>query len=72
MLVKDYPVLIRLSNPIMSPDYEEAVGDGFHRIGDVNAEAGITGGGSDRDGDGVPDGKDYCPDWPGSKEANGC
>jgi len=26
----------------------------------------------DRDGDGVPDEDDYCPDYPGSKEANGC
>jgi len=26
----------------------------------------------DRDGDGVPDEDDYCPDHPGSKEANGC
>ena len=27
---------------------------------------------ADRDGDGVPDEDDYCPDFPGSKEANGC
>ncbi len=27
---------------------------------------------NDRDGDGVPDDKDYCPDYPGSKAANGC
>lgn len=27
---------------------------------------------NDRDGDGVPDDEDYCPDWPGSPEANGC
>jgi hypothetical protein len=72
LLIKDYPILIRLSNPIMSSDYEEAVGDGFHRIGDVGALPSSTGGGSDRDGDGVPDDEDYCPDWPGSKEANGC
>ncbi len=26
----------------------------------------------DRDGDGVPDEEDYCPDYPGSKETNGC
>ena len=26
----------------------------------------------DRDGDGVPDDIDYCPDWPGSAVANGC
>lgn len=29
-------------------------------------------GGSDRDGDGVPDDKDECPDVPGLKEFNGC
>jgi sugar lactone lactonase YvrE len=28
--------------------------------------------GSDRDGDGVSDDEDLCPDWPGSKETNGC
>jgi len=27
---------------------------------------------SDRDGDGVPDDEDLCPDWPGSPETNGC
>jgi len=26
----------------------------------------------DRDGDGVPDDKDYCPDFPGRVETNGC
>ena len=26
----------------------------------------------DRDGDGVPDAEDYCPDWPGRVERNGC
>jgi len=26
----------------------------------------------DRDGDGVPDVEDYCPDWPGRAEKNGC
>ena len=26
----------------------------------------------DRDGDGVPDAKDYCPDYPGKPETNGC
>jgi glycoprotein endo-alpha-1,2-mannosidase len=26
----------------------------------------------DRDGDGVPDAEDYCPDWPGSAATNGC
>lgn len=27
---------------------------------------------ADRDGDGVPDDEDYCPDFPGSPETNGC
>jgi len=27
---------------------------------------------ADRDGDGVPDSEDYCPDFPGMKETNGC
>ena len=27
---------------------------------------------NDRDGDGVPDGEDFCPDFPGSPEMNGC
>jgi hypothetical protein len=26
----------------------------------------------DRDGDGVPDAVDFCPDWPGNPAANGC
>jgi len=26
----------------------------------------------DTDSDGVPDDEDYCPDWPGSPETNGC
>ena len=26
----------------------------------------------DRDGDGVPDAEDYCPDFPGSPDVNGC
>ena len=72
VLVKDYPVLIRLRAPRFGPDYKETVGDGFHRFGDVNAVSSGASGESDRDGDGVPDSKDYCPDWPGSKESNGC
>ena len=72
LLVKDYPILIRLSDVTMVPNYEETVGDGFHRLGDVSELPSSTGSGSDRDGDGVPDDKDYCPDWPGSTEANGC
>jgi len=67
LLVKDYPILIRFSDVTMGPDYEETVGDGFHRLGEPGA-----GTVSDCDGDGVPDDEDYCPDWPGSKEANGC
>ena len=68
LLVKDYPILIRLSDITFGPDYQETVGDGFHRLGDVDA----LGGGADRDGDGVPDDEDHCPDWPGSKKTNGC
>ena len=26
----------------------------------------------DRDGDGIPDADDYCPDWPGKMETDGC
>jgi len=32
VLVKDYPILIRLNNPTMSSGYEETVGEGFHRL----------------------------------------
>jgi len=64
LLVKDYPILIRLSDVTMEPDYEETVGDGFHRLGTPAAP--------DRDGDGVPDEEDYCPDYPGDPAANGC
>ena len=67
LLVKDYPILIRLSDVTMSPDYVETVGDGFHQLGKPGA-----GTASDRDSDGVPDYEDFCPDWPGSKETNGC
>jgi len=70
LLVKDYPILIRLSHVTMGPDYEETVGDGFHRIGDTDAVP--SSGNSDSDGDGVPDDKDFCPDWPGSSETSGC
>ena len=34
LLVKDYPILIRLSDITFGPDYEETVGDGFHRSGE--------------------------------------
>ena len=27
---------------------------------------------NDRDGDGIPDKEDYCPDYPGNRETNGC
>ena len=71
LLVKDYPILIRLGNVTFGPDYEETVGDGFHRIGDITV-VGAPAGGDDRDGDGVPDEEDWCPDYPGSEEMNGC
>jgi len=64
VLIKDYPILIKLSDVTMGPDYGEIVGDGFHRMGEPPK--------SDRDGDGVPDDEDLCPDWPGSPETNGC
>jgi len=67
LLVRDYPLLIRLSDVTMSEDYEETVGDGFHRLGEPGA-----GTGPDRDGDGVLDDEDLCPDWPGSPETSGC
>ena len=67
LLVKDYPILIRLSDVTMGPDYQETVGDGFHQLGGPGA-----GTGSDRDGDGVPDDEDFCPDWPGSAKTSGC
>jgi hypothetical protein len=67
LLVKDYPILVRLSDATMSGGYEEIVGDGFHQLGEPGA-----GTGSDRDGDGVPDEDDYCPDWPGGSETSGC
>jgi hypothetical protein len=67
LLVKDYPILVRLSGVTFGSDYDEIVGDGFHQLGEPGA-----GTGSDRDGDGVPDDEDYCPDWPGSPETSGC
>ena len=70
VLVKDYPILIRLSDVAFGPDYVETPGDGFHRIGDINT--GDPSAGDDRDGDGVPDEEDWCPDYPGSKAMNGC
>jgi len=71
LLVRDYPILIKLSDVTMGPGYEESVGDGFHRLGDVDAAAG-SGSPGDRDGDGVPDEEDYCPDYPGDPATNGC
>ena len=35
LLIKDYPILIRLSNPTFGPDYTETVGSGFHRLGGI-------------------------------------
>jgi len=53
LLVKDYPILLRLSGVTETkPTTREKFGD--------------------RDGDGVPDDQDYCPDFPGRPEANGC
>jgi len=71
LLVRDYPILIKLSDVTMGPGYEESVGDGFHRLGDVDAAAG-SGSPGDRDGDGVSDEEDYCPDYPGDLATNGC
>lgn len=34
LLVKDYPILIQLSDITFGSDYEETVGDGFHRLGE--------------------------------------
>jgi len=67
LLVKDYPIFIRLGDVTMGPDYEETIGDGFHQLGEPGAGT-VT----DRDGDGVPNDEDLCPDWPGSTEASGC
>jgi parallel beta-helix repeat protein len=36
LLVRDYPILIRLSHVTFGPHYEEAVGDGFHQSGDTD------------------------------------
>jgi hypothetical protein len=73
LLVKDYPVFIRLSGVTLGPAYEETVGDGFHRIGDIASfDLRSSDERSDRDGDGVPDDKDLCPEWPGSTGTNGC
>ena len=81
LLVKDYPILIRLSDVAMGADYVETAGDGFHRLGESRQETsseeepGTSPGGADgpdRDSDGVPDDEDLCPDWPGSAETDGC
>jgi len=55
LLVKDYPVLLRLSGVTESENYQEL----------LQKQA-------DRDGDGVPDDEDYCPDYPGDPATNGC
>jgi len=55
LLVKDYPILLRLTNVTEGENYQEL----------LQKQA-------DRDGDGVPDEEDYCPDYPGSPAANGC
>jgi len=71
VLVKDYPILLRLSSVVFGSDYQETIGDSFHRIGDIDAASGSSSS-ADRDGDGVPDHEDLCPDWPGSPETSGC
>jgi len=32
LLVKDYPIFIRLDEVVMGPDYSESVGDSYHRL----------------------------------------
>ena len=68
LLVKDYPILLRLSDIMFGLDYEETPGDGFDRLGDIDA----AGGSPDRDGDGIPDDDDWCPDYPGTELMHGC
>ena len=68
LLVKDYPILLRLSDITFGLDYEETPGDGFDRLGDIDA----AGGSPDRDGDGIPDDDDWCPDYPGTELMHGC
>jgi hypothetical protein len=36
------------------------------------SESGANASENDRDGDGVPDSEDYCPDYPGKPETDGC
>jgi len=72
ILVKDYPVLIWLNGVTTGPDYTETPGDGFHRLWNLSGAKPGPQTESDRDGDGVPDEEDWCPDWPGSKKMNGC
>jgi len=55
LLVKDYPILLRLSGVTESENYQELLQKQV-----------------DRDGDGVPDEEDYCPDYPGDPATNGC
>jgi len=38
VLVRDYPVLIRLSDVELSPGYTETIGDSFHRLGESDAK----------------------------------
>jgi hypothetical protein len=38
LLVKDYPILIRLGDVTPGPDYGGAVGDSFHRLGGTETE----------------------------------
>ena len=50
---------------------KETVGDGFQRFGDGNV-IGASAVGIDRDGAGVPNDEDLCPDWLGSEQTSGC
>jgi len=38
--VRDYPILIELSNPTVSATYRETAGDGFHRVGEPSSGSG--------------------------------
>jgi len=55
--------------------YAATEGEGVFRLDLTALETSPVGASpqlDDRDGDGVPDAEDYCPDHPGSVEANGC
>ncbi len=59
--------------------YFGAIGAGVYRREihppmslDASLDSGTSAEASDQDGDGVPDEHDYCPDFPGSPELDGC